>query len=427
MRKLVLGVVALALAACGEVIPLDPDAAVDAQEIDAVPDPCDATSLDPPTFASCLARAVCSVYEDCVGSDTSHLDCEQLSIEIVGGLSPEQLKVMIMAGMAANRVTWNGTAAKACYDGLIGSNCSIFKNDGDPLAACGLTTGRVANGALCQNDIECQQPGARCEANTGGGANQCIDYTCKPPAAVGAFCTNGAFCGIGDHCVPKNAGGTDISFCGAGTAGSMCDSDQDCDRGFYCQGGLDDRTAMGTCQMSKAAGASCRTDDECMGELACVGNFNAINGVCRDVRQPNAVCDNNSFLGGCFGHQTCENPGANMTGMCHAAPNLGQPCALRDGTAQFCGFFMSCEGGLCREPGAIGDPCSVSTGDISNNPAACNSGLFCDKDLTGQPSGVCRAAQANGSRCTQQNQCESDFCGGAMPNQTCMTFPVCTF
>jgi hypothetical protein len=71
----------------------------------------------------------------------------------------------------------------------------------------------------------------------------------------------------------------------------------------------------------------------------------------------------------------------------------------------------------------------VSSGDISSNPDACNSGLFCDKDLSTPPAamGVCRARQADGSRCTEDDQCASDHCGGTAPSETCSTYPVCAF
>ncbi len=427
MRNLVLLVaiaVAPSIVACGEVVPLDPDAAIDAREVDAVPDPCAAAALSVDDFFLCLSRAVCTVYEDCIGSDTSHINCDDIPINVFGDLQPTAAKVVIADAVAAGRTQWVPTAAKACVDMLTGQGCALFKGNNDVFDLCGALIGSVTNGSLCQNDIECSTPGAQCVQNAGGGTNQCLDYTCRAPVAVPNMCTAGAFCRPQDHCVNKRVGTTDISFCSTGEAGQACDRDDECDAGNFCNGGLNDSTAMGICTAAKAAGQTCKTDAECTGELACVGNFAAINGICRDVRPPNSVCDTN-FPYACQGHQNCETTAANTTGTCKPAADLGQACGVINGIPSYCGFFMSCEGGLCREPGAIGDPCTASNffGGFSNNPNGCNLGLFCDRDLTGQPAGTCRAAQVDGAQCVTSRNCASENC----TSMVCAVYPTCDF
>ncbi len=430
MRTLVLGVavlsVCLSLAACGEVVPASTDAATDAQEIDAVADACAKNELSVDEFFTCLSRQICVVYADCIGSNASFLDCDDLPISIFGDLRPAEAKVLIASSMQMGRVQWNPTAAKQCVDMLTSRQCGLFKNNQDVFDLCTAITGAVNNGDRCQHDIECATQGAQCQSPAGGG-NTCTDYTCRAPVAAGQMCTNGAFCRPQDHCVSRFQG-ADISFCATGEAGQACDNDGDCDIGLFCNGGTNNQTAAGICTLAKQAGSTCKTDEECQGELACVGNFGAVNGICRDVRQPNAVCDTNNFTYSCHGNQLCETPGANMTGTCKTAPQLGEPCGVMSGTASYCGFFMACENGLCREPGAIGDACTRSNvfGGGFQDPNGCNLGLFCDIDLSGNPMGTCRAPQADGAACSRDSNCESAHCTPSSP-QTCQPYPTCTF
>ncbi|KAB2898855.1 MAG: hypothetical protein F9K40_10930 [Kofleriaceae bacterium] len=430
MRKLVLGVavlsVCLSLAACGDIVPASSDAATDAQETDAVEDICAKSELSVDEFFTCVSRTICNFYSDCVGSTTSYLDCDNLPISIFDSLTPPEANVLIASATAANRLQWNPTGAKQCIDMLQSRQCAVFKNDSDVFAACDTVTGMVADGALCQHDLECSTAGAQCVQRTGTPGSQCTDYMCQPPVSAGTMCTGGNFCGVGDHCVARFQG-ADISFCATGAAGAQCDSDGDCDLGLYCNGGLNDRTAAGLCTASKQAGATCKTDEECMGELACVGNFGAVNGICRDVRQPDAVCDTNNFTAMCYGNQACETQAANMTGTCKAAPQLGEPCGVVSGSADFCGFFLACENSLCREPGAVGETCTQSNlfGGFTN-VNGCNLGLFCDIDITGGSSGTCREPQANGATCSRDSNCESRFCSPNTP-QTCQQYPTCSF
>jgi len=414
------------LAACGEVVPAAIDAGGDDQ-IDAAVDPCAGDALTVDEFFVCLSRGVCTVYEDCIGSDTAHLDCADLPINVFGGLQPTALKVVIADAVAAGRTTWDPVKAKECVGFLTNQGCGFFKNNGDPFAACEALVGAVTNGQACQNDIECATPGARCVRRPGSSGNdQCVDFVCQAPVPAGTACTNGAFCLPGDHCVRKLNAGNDISACATGAAGQMCDRDQDCDRGFFCNGGVNDGSAIGICTAAKAEGLTCRTDEECSGELACVGNIGAANGNCRNVRTAGAPCDTNSFSSSCYGHQACETPTAGVgTGTCKPAPDAGAACGIMGGTPAYCGFFLACDMGTCVAPGGVGATCGTPAvfGGFSNNPNGCNLGLFCDTELTGQPTGTCRVGQPNGAQCASNRHCESETC----TNMVCTEYPTCTF
>lgn len=416
----------LAVAACGEIASNAPDAAVDADDADdANTDLCAQTSLSVDDFFVCVSRAVCNFYEDCVASDTAHLDCTAIPINVFGGLEATAAKTVIADAVAAGRTQWNPTAAKACVDLITNGTCALFKNDGDVFNSCTALLGAVNNGQPCQNDIECATPGAQCRQLSETPGNQCTDYVCQAPSPAGGSCASNSFCLPGDHCVYRVSASADVSTCGSGAANQACDDDEDCDRGLFCNGGLDNGTAAGVCTAAKAAGSTCFTDEECASELACVGNFGNASGICRDVRQAGALCDTNNLLSSCYGHQTCESTSANVIGQCNPASDLGGTCNTYNGQPTWCGLFMSCEQGTCHAPGIVGETCTNVNvfGGISTNPDGCNLGLFCDAELTGTSTGLCRAAQSNGSPCNDGDQCAGETCTAMV----CTEYPTCDF
>lgn len=416
----------LAIAACGE-IATSSDAGIDS--IDAAVDPCIQAAVSIDDFFVCLSRGVCDAYEDCGGSDTAALDCDNLPLQIFGDLSPTPLKTVIHDAVDSGRAQWDPAAAAACLATLKTARCSVFKAS-DIFESCHAIVGFVNNGQPCQNDIECATPGAQCVAPVGGSTDPCLGFTCKAPVPAGQLCTADSFCRPEDRCVMRRGpNGNDISTCSTGEAGQACDRDNDCDRNLFCNGGLNDGTVAGICTNAKAAGATCRVDEECTGELVCVGNFGASNGTCRDVRPAGASCDRDA-LDSCHGFQFCD-AAADALGTCHAAPLAGAACGTVNGMPAFCGFFMACETGMCRPVGDVGEPCTNS-GGFGGDADGCNLGLFCDNEATMAPTGACQAPQANGAACKPDNSgnrigtsrmCASDWCA----NDLCVEFPTCNF
>ena len=414
------------LTACGEVPKQEPDGPP--PPIDAPPDPCTQEEVSIDDFFTCLGRRVCDIYEDCFASDADHLDCENLPLQVFGNLPPAPLKVVIKDAVGSGRAQWDPRGAKACLDllGAVGpGQCTIFKQNGDPFRTCRAIIGNINNGQACQNDIECATPGAQC---VGGSTDQCMGYTCRAPVAAGQACTGGAFCRPEDRCIRRVVSGTDMSFCATGEEGQACDRNSDCDKGFYCNGGLSNSTASGICTAAKPAGSTCLSEEECQGELGCVGNFSGASGTCRDIRATGAACDTvGAGYTGCWGHQYCDGP-SGMLGMCRAAPDLGQACGAVQGMATFCGFFGSCEAGNCKAPGNVGEACMTS----GTTADGCNLGLWCDSLLTGAAMGVCAAPGANGAQCKpdsssmmvgRSQMCASNWCS----NGVCTDFPTCNF
>gem|GEM_PF-2592845 len=421
--------VLLAASACGEVV-LQPDAGTDALEIDAVVDPCTQAEVSIDDFFTCLSQEICDVYTDCAGSNRDGIDCADLPFYVFGGLPPTPLKVVIRDAVDSGRAQWNPTAAQACLQVLRSTGCSLFKGGDDVFATCAAIVGNVNNGQLCQNDIECATPGAQCVDNSIMDGNLCTSQVCRAPTPAGQQCTGGAFCRPQDRCVSRSSGNGDMSVCATGEAGQICDGDEDCDGGLFCNGGLNNSTAAGICTISKPSGAVCRTDAECMGELLCVGNTQTSSGTCRDVRPAGAMCDRGN-LTGCFGNQYCDATSSTAVGTCSAAPQANEACGPVNGVPRFCGFFMTCDNGVCRAPGVLAETCS-DDGGFGSDDTGCNLGLYCAITTGSQPPvGVCAELLPNGSTCMSRGggagesaQCASGWCSD---NATCSDFPTCDF
>lgn len=419
MRSLAVGLVAAtALAACGD-IPSVSDAGVDAP-IDATPDPCDATSLSTEQFLTCVSLTFCEVLEDCMGSDTAHLDCANLPLVIFDDLLPNSLLRVLENSTAAGRTQWNPQAASVCLANLRDARCELFaKNVGNDIFNCGAIVGNVTDGQPCQADFECATEGAVCVNESG--ASGCGARVCKRPASVGESCSS-LQCRPGDHCVRTFVAstGTDTSTCRTGAAGAPCDRNGDCDRNLFCNGGLNNQTAAGVCSASKPVGSICKDDRECLGELMCVGETGTADGFCTDTRVAGAQCDSPQ---GCLGHQQCIGP-QSAIGTCMPAVGPGDACVTSGGQS-FCGFTLACDRGTCGLAGALGDPCTsnAQSGVFAPNPNGCSGTLFCSTEIVGGANGTCEEPRLDGQGCGNNDHCVSGYCDRTA--NACAPIPVC--
>ncbi len=404
--------------ACGEVPPAPIDAGGD--DGDSAAGGCGASSLTVDEFFVCFSRAACALVDDCFGSTTTHLDCDNLPLNLFDDLTQVAARRVLDDSVARGRAQWNPTAAAGCIARITGG-CELMKNNSDLLAQCGAIVGNVNDGAPCQADFECATAGARCESPSGGQA--CGSQVCRKPAATGQSCANGGFCGPDDYCVFERDTATsmEISVCEAGTAGRPCDGGEDCDPGLFCNGGRDDGSAAGTCTGSKPAGSICSDDRECQGELMCVGETASSTGICRDVRVAGAACDG---IFGCFGHQYCDGPSGGP-GTCRPVPGVGAPCGIALGRP-WCGATLACDGGSCQPAGAAGATCTRSSdGVFASDPNACSTGLHCTTEITMTATGTCEAPLADGAPCGSDDNCAAGYCDQA--SRRCGPVPLCSF
>ncbi|MCE9575428.1 MAG: hypothetical protein K8W52_19910 [Deltaproteobacteria bacterium] len=403
MRRALVIVVGLALAACGQ---LGPAPAIDAHGDAAltlsdarVKDPC-AAPIAVDDLGDCAARAVCAAASRCGLGDSSATRCEALarragnSLEVVPlGVNSRALAATIRVTEAAGRAIYDGDAAAACLAAFAAGSCKdvLRSRTVDPLADCALFRGKVADGDTCVVPYECR-PGSACVYALGNFfADSCGLDVCRPRAALGEACAT-APCATGDHCVAMRTGATG-DRCTTGALGAACNFDGDCDAALRCNyqiGNRDD--GAGTCVAASQVGGECSNDHQCAGELLCVGEMTAL-GQCRDVSTVGAACDDR-----CVGRLVCDADFAGDLGHCIAAPGIGDACSSS------CGEFLRCFID-CEPLGDVGFNC--------NNLFDCRTDLYCAFDGF---TGTCARPLPDGQGCTGDEQCasgacDSGFCG----------------
>lgn len=74
----------------------------------------------------------------------------------------------VQASITAGKITFSGSAAKACVDGFKAPTCSTYWTQGPDFAAACETAmvGKVATGGACTNDFECASSENWCDDTT---------------------------------------------------------------------------------------------------------------------------------------------------------------------------------------------------------------------------------------------------------------------
>jgi hypothetical protein len=192
--------------------------------------------------------------------------------------------------------------------------------------------------------------------------------------------------------------------------GGACTTNEECVTG-YCDG----THHCASLPSGKAVGDGCWDSAECRGSLVCAGGFMQkkcsarapAGGTCspeRNGEHPNCVQDL-TCVGG-----TCALPLADGQTCNRAA--AGQP-----GCAGACTFTSpTAEQGTCRTPGSLpgaDDPCAVRS--VNNTVSwVCDADLY--QEVSTNPDGcACRSRLPGGSRCQDNNACQTLSCEGGSP------------
>jgi len=250
--------------------------------------------------------------------------------------------------LANGSASYDGEMAYECAEAIRASEC-VYEGFEDALfsGACEeIFAGTLANGELCQTDVQCIS--LSCDIDHIACDAACCAGTCTPiPSATlgqpcpAGYCVDGSICGDRSVCEAK------------GGVYAACYDDYECAEGLVCLGG--------SCGLPQTRGGAC-VDGECgLLGLACDTTINT----CVQVQYEGAVC--NPELDLCGGGLECD-----------AATNL------------------------CRPPPGIGGECEY---DEDCGDAA----LYCDQqdyDLTG----TCRQLKANGTSCLSGWECQSWYC-----------------
>lgn len=277
---------------------------------------------------------------------------------------PDVLSASQLAAVAMKRASFDGKMAAACLDAMSQRGCDstseVFRTT--PAACLAVFTGTVHGGAACAEDVECISQTCSVPATCN---EPCCVGTCTGDAAPG-FAKLGEACGGAGQCDPATA------FC--------------------------DQVAL-TCAPLKASGDLCQTRTECGYGLDC-----GLDGTCAPLPKLGESCS-----GPCRDAGTTCSAASNM---CVAVGLDGATCSVSADCSPLyeCTTSKQCSAGI-----ATGQPCTLTT------PCA-GRGTFCDVP-DGETAGTCATAKAAGGTCTDDADCQSDFCD---PHTlTCQPQTVC--
>lgn len=308
-------------------------------------------------------------------------------------------------------VAYSEVHGKACIAWLAGLSCDAEDMDSDdckraiqPVDAVGVgesCESTTTTFAGCGADLYCERQTddqtcdvCRRQATAGEACNDgspripCADelfcnpqsQLCSPTLDDNASCTSDASCASGwcrsQLCTPKLERGVG------------CTSSDRCAQALRCDGA--------TCTDRVAPGLACAGDQDCLQPAICLSGTCARVGVCE---RPTA---GNACLYSCADGAFCE------SNQCKAFVAPGEPCTSH----VQCGFpeaICQTSTGRCLALASLGDTCGA-TRPCQPFSATCD-------NLTDPQNPLCVTARADGSACSDDNECLSFYCD--LASDTC--------
>jgi hypothetical protein len=308
-----------------------------------------ATAAD---YQRAAVTALCAKYVRCgTISPSQEASCQSFYNAQVGDLMQAY---SIDQAVAAARVAWNGSAARACVDFIAASGCdfkSLLGISGNP--SCTSTArGLVPIGGSCLSEGECQN--GYCDSGNAGGSSGCPG-TCKAFTATGSDCSGTVRCAPTDSCDSSNLCTTRVA-----RGGDCSDPSAICALGLVCSGN--------TCQPPGGAGAACAVGfilDTCADGLYCDDTSTPASPVCKRRLAAGAACSSKQQCGDGL---VCADQGTG--GVCAAPVDIGHSCA-----ASPCAGDALCDPSqVCKLKGQTGDDCTNSGCSFAN---FCNTANQC--------------------------------------------------
>lgn len=296
---------------------------------------------------------------------------------------------------------------------------TIWEGGIEPVLEEGVKAGRVefsqANFDTCMKSV---------------GELSCADLTnvsavCEdvftPKVAPGQTCFSDIECINGDCEIPKDAtSGTCIAKPAPVALGGACTNNDECDKGLYCN--------ASKCDTKRPDGQDCNNNDHCASG-ACVGEVNGMMGKCATICQgggpgPGDVDKTLETIGGEFVVAECNKffdccVGAELDTVLFPGMRTEAQCLNLFGI--FLGIALvdlhnsSVQGKVAVDPAAL-DMCLQDFAGQTCPEFAKSASFECLDAIKG--------LVADGSSCTDDNQCTSNYCNESMPNQgICATLP----
>lgn len=408
-------------------------------------DPC-SSDVDCSAGLACLQGQVCGVQggagSPCFGDD-----------ECLGGLlcaaDPVTFTNVCTSPSAAGEPCPGGDAQcepglQCLFDASTSTNLCAAGAAGDPCDAGGFNS-RCTAPLICRFDPlvgqdQCQAPLAanatcdrfaavpECASNLRCIADASFNFSCEPPLAPAAPCTNETQdpCD-GDHaCSFDSLAGENICvallgpnascfsddecagalFCdtqttddciGRRNANQACTRTRECAPGLECR---DNDTGSATiCRALSAAGAGCATLDDCAAGLDCRSDDAGLRFICRGASAAGQRCD---AQGDCAAGLDCRNADDGGAQICRALSVEGEGCV----NALDCVDGFECRSDpvsfltVCLGPADVGETCSIDEN--------CQAGLVCRFDNV-EGFFQCTALGGEGAACTQDSDCSVGF------------------
>lgn len=240
----------------------------------------------------------------------------------------------LLAAIAAGIVSYDGVAARRCFDALAKLSCDATTREVriEPPECGAIFVGTRTANEECALDEECVS--GECTTPT------CLPDMCCPGVCAGAL-TEVA---LGDACGSDTVCSAD-AFCGddgvcrslAGV-GQPCRNEAHCEFGLGCIGATE--LQAGACRALPHIGESCPYQRCAEIGLRCNGAF-----VCEAFGLPGNTCTDDS---NCSSFSPCE------SSTCVATPGLGMPCT------RTCGGESWCNGTECVELLQPNEPCGAN-------------------------------------------------------------------
>lgn len=249
-----------------------------------------------------------------------------------------QTSATLVADVASGKVTFDGAAARECFDAIANASCEVTSVSyrTRPLACFTMFQGQVAEGDACTINEQCVSQhcgvpscgmaccpgtcvgdtapvlaklGESCELSPCDETSYCdqVDRTCVALRGANGSCQSGEACADGLYCLQSGVCGSlpgDGQTCGV----DGCQlADERCDATTH------------VCTKPGSDGAACATNDDCVGIYSC----DAATKKCTIGLPENAACRR---VDRCAGSLRCDIAEGEDSGFCHPRHPAGGAC-----------------------------------------------------------------------------------------------------